>query len=284
MFFLKEVQDILEEKVREVVPLGPSTAKIVTESKIYFIKYIASGETPAFFKEARGLEVMGETGAIDVIRVMGVTSRFILLEYLGANSFEEKPFFQDFGTRLANMHRHTGEKWGFMEDNFLGAALQLNLNPKDLTWPEFFWQNRLYHRCHLGVECGMVDARLEKRIMGLRPVVEELLQTEESPSLLHGDLWSGNFLTNVRGEVCLIDPAVYYGHREAELAMCRLFGGFSQDFYGAYQKAFPLEQGWERRLPLYQLYHVLNHLNLFGKSYLEQVESIINMYCDANFD
>ena len=124
----------------------------------------------------------------------------------------------------------------------------------------------------------MIDGRLEERIIGLKPVVEDLLDTRERPSLLHGDLWSGNFLVNPEGKACLIDPAVYYGHREAELAMCRLFGGFSPHFYSAYQEAFPLEAGASRRLALYQLYHVLNHLNLFGRSYLGQVEGIVDSY------
>ena len=113
-------------------------------------------------------------------------------------------------------------------------------------------------------------------MLTLKAKVQELTTLEELPSLLHGDLWGGNYLVNSQEKVCLIDPAVYYGHREMELAMCKLFGGFSQDFYASYEKAFPLEKESEKRLPLYQLYHLLNHLNLFGGSYLHSVERIVN--------
>ncbi|MBF0239412.1 MAG: fructosamine kinase family protein, partial [SAR324 cluster bacterium] len=102
--------------------------------------------------------------------------------------------------------------------------------------------------------------------------------TDEPPSLLHGDLWSGNFLTDDSGEPCLIDPAVYYGHREADLAMTSLFGGFSNEFYQSYQETFPLIADYEYREPLYQLYHVMNHLNLFGSGYYGQALSILKFY------
>ena len=279
MFFMKEIQDILGEKIRQVVHRDSSRAKIIGERQIYFVKYASSGETEAFFKEARGLEAMRETGAIDVIGVLGVRARFLLLEYLEPRASGGKSFFQKFGTRLARMHRHTGKEWGFVEDNFLGSSPQINLNPERLSWEDFFWQKRLLYQCRLGVTRGMIGPELEKKILNLGPVVKGLLRTGERPSLLHGDLWSGNYLVNGEGEACLIDPAVYYGHREAELAMCRLFGGFSPDFYEGYEKEFPLEKDAVRRLPLYQLYHLLNHLNLFGKSYLGRVEGIVDLYC-----
>ena len=229
---------------------------------------------------------MRETSAIDVVKVYGVTNRFLLLEYLDSDVSRKRLFFQDFGIRLSRMHRHTGGgEWGFMEDNFLGETPQPNLNPEGLSWPDFFWQKRLFYQCRLGIERGVIDTKLEKRILALKSMVEDLMDIREPPSLLHGDLWSGNYLVNDEGEVCLIDPAVYYGHREAELAMCKLFGGFSPDFYEAYEKEFPLERGAGRRLPLYQLYHCLNHLNLFGESYWGQVEGCLEQICcDASCD
>ena len=250
MFFIQEIQDILKEKVQQVNHISSCTAKIIAEKGIYFIKYNPSEKTTAFFKEARGLEAIRKTRAIDVIRIFGVSSRFLLLEYLGSNPRPRNTFFRDFGTRLAKMHRHIGQDWGFTEDNFLGATPQPNLNPGQLSWPAFYWQKRLLYQCRLGVERGLIDGKLEKKILNLRPVIEDLLQTNESSSLLHGDLWSGNYLINSEGESCLIDPAVYYGHREAELAMCRLFGGFAPDFYCAYEQEFPLNKSVERRLPL----------------------------------
>ena len=278
MFFVEEIQDLLRKKVKQMVHLTSTSAKIATNEKTYFIKYNSSGETSAFLKEARGLEAMRKTRTIDVVQVWGVSLHFILLEYLAPNTPQKKTFFQDFGIRLAKMHQHTGQSWGFMEDNFLGASVQPNLNPTQLSWPTFFWQKRLLYQCQLGISREFIDKKLEKRILALQPIVEDLLQTQEQPSLLHGDLWNGNYLVNSQGKACLIDPAVYYGHREAELAMCRLFGGFSPDFYQAYERDFSLEKGAKQRLPLYQLYHVLNHLNLFGRSYLAQVEAIIDLY------
>ena len=109
-------------------------------------------------------------------------------------------------------------------------------------------------------------------------ILELLGQAVEPPSLLHGDLWGGNYIVDERGEACLIDPAVYYGHREADLAMTRLFGGFDRSFYAAYESVAPLAAGHEERLPLYQLYHVLNHFNLFGGGYHGQSRRILQRY------
>ena len=130
MFFIREVQDILEEKVREVVCSGDATARVFTNDGTYFIKYVSHGETEAFYKEARGLKALRETGAIDVIEVLGVSPRFLLLEYVESRGFGEKAFFQDFGARLARMHQCAGGEWGFVEDNFLGRTPQPNLNPR----------------------------------------------------------------------------------------------------------------------------------------------------------
>ena len=275
MFFIEEIQEILGEKVGRFVSKGSNLGTVVGEQSTYFIKYVPSGETEAFFKEARGLEAIRETGCIGVVRVLGVTAHFLLLEHLEGSGVGDEEFFRDFGTRLARMHRQASSQWGYEEDNFLGPNPQINLNPELLDWPSFFWQKRLLYQCQLGVECGLIDGPLEERILALEPVVMDTLQTTEQPSLLHGDLWSGNYMMDERGKVCLIDPAVYYGHREAELAMCRLFGGFSPHFYQAYEEEFPLPAKASERLPFYQLYHVLNHLNLFRGSYREDACSLI---------
>ena len=212
-----------------------------------------------------------------MVSVIHATEYFILLDFVESAS-PRRDFFSNFGVQLARMHRHTSLQCGFVEDNFLGVTLQPNLNPKGLPWATFFWEKRLLHRCRIGVQKGLIGKKLEKKILALRSITDNLLDITVPPSLLHGDLWNGNYLVNSEGEVCLIDPAVYYGHREAELAMCRLFGGFSPDFYTSYEREFPLEEGAERRLPLYQLYHLLNHLNLFGGSYLHSVEAVVNFY------
>ena len=164
----------------------------------------------------------------------------------------------------------------------LNSPLQGNwdegLDSSGAGWPAFFLERRLRFQVSLagsnghGPELERLLDRAENRICSL------LAGATEPPSLLHGDLWGGNFIVDNRGQACLIDPAVYFGHREADLAMTRLFGGFDASFYHAYQEALPLAQGHEERLAIYQLYHVLNHLNLFGGGYFEQGRRILQRY------
>ena len=217
---------------------------------------------------------MAKSKAIDVAKVVGVSQDFLLLDFVESHA-PRKDFFAHFSISLANMHRTSQDHCGFFEDNFLGATPQPNHNPQNLPWSRFFWEKRLLYQCQLGVKNALIPKGLEKEILQLKDTVVDLLTTDAPPSLLHGDLWSGNYLVNSRGKACLIDPACYYGHREAELAMCRLFGGFPPEFYHGYNEEYPLEKGVEKRLPLYQLYHVLNHLNLFGGHYLESVQRIV---------
>ena len=126
---------------------------------------------------------------------------------------------------------------------------------------------------------GLADEDLRKSFSRLESKISDILKdSQEQPSLLHGDLWSGNYMVDEHGNACIIDPAVYYGHREADLAMTRLFGGYSEDFYKSYNESFPLKDGWEYRENIYKLYHVLNHLNLFGKGYYSQALSLIRSY------
>jgi fructosamine-3-kinase len=172
-----------------------------------------------------------------------------------------------------------------MHDNFIGSTPQPNAplcgdwakaeDNEGTDWPGFFIKRRLRYQVDLAVRKGH-GAELSGLLdVAEGPINRLLSEAVESPSLLHGDLWSGNYMVDELGMPCLIDPAVYYGHREADLAMTRLFGGFEPAFYEAYMEAFPLAQGHEERLPVYQLYHLLNHLNLFGRSYLAQCMNIL---------
>jgi fructosamine-3-kinase len=200
----------------------------------------------------------------------------------------KRGFFEEFGRRFAALHRHRGRACGFPQDNFIGSTPQLN-QPLDgpwdgaaadngSGWPAFFLQRRLRFQARLaegrgdGGELLRLLDRAESRIAVL------LAGAIEPPVILHGDLWGGNYLVDERGEACLIDPAVYYGHREADLAMTRLFGGFDRAFYAAYEEALPLAAGHQERLPIYQLYHVLNHYNLFGGGYHDQSRRILRHY------
>ena len=192
-------------------------------------------------------------------------------------------FFEGFGRQFACLHRFRGLACGFDHDNYIGSTPQLNQPLPGATgdgsdWPGFFIERRLRFQARLALENGHGDT-LVRLLDDSESLLEDLLSCAvEAPCILHGDLWSGNYITDDAGEPCLIDPAAYFGHREADLAMTRLFGGFAPGFYAAYQEEFPLAEGHEERLPMYQLYHLLNHLNLFGSGYYAQSERILRHY------
>jgi fructosamine-3-kinase len=251
-----------------------------------FIKRLA-GAPGMFEKEAEGLRALAAANAIRVPQVLAVDEQTLVLELI-REAPRKRNFSESFGHNFAQLHQHRGRACGFPHDNFIGATQQRN-DPLDgpwenaadddgSSWPEFFLERRLRFQVRLaaarghGHELGQLLDRAEARIVTL------LSAATETPSILHGDLWSGNFIVDDRGEACLIDPAVYYGHREADLAMTRLFGGFEASFYQAYNEILPLAPGHEDRLPVYQLYHILNHLNLFGDGYYGQSKRILQYF------
>jgi fructosamine-3-kinase len=182
------------------------------------------------------------------------------------------------GRGLAAQHRTTAETFGLDHDNFCGSNAQINTPTDD--WVTFFGERRLGYQMELVRSRGRLPGRRGDRLENLIAQLGNWLPSHPPASLLHGDLWGGNWLVTAMGEPALIDPAVYYGHREADLAFTELFGGFPAAFYQAYQSAWPLDPGYEERKPLYNLYHLLNHLNLFGESYGGGVDSILQRYVD----
>lgn len=241
---------------------------LLTDGRRFFCK---SGEghaaLPGIFEaEAAGLDALRRAGVFRVPELVVASPDFLLLEAIVLRG-PGAGFFVDFGQKLARLHREArAEKFGFAQDNFLGASPQSN--GWRATWSEFWRDARLGPQLAMLRHQGIRDKELESlgdRLMDRLP--EWLSEVNEAPSLLHGDLWAGNFLSDEKGQPVLVDPAVYYGHREAELAMTRLFGGFSADFYQAYEEAWPLAPGAEERGKIYELYHLLNHYNLFGASY-----------------
>ncbi len=176
------------------------------------------------------------------------------------------------------MHRHQSEFFGFYEDNFIGTNPQINL-PQSSDWISFYFENRLLYQYKLAEKNGYVDNNFKNLFSKIEKRLHSILNgSQEAPSLIHGDLWGGNYIVGLNGEPVLIDPAVYYGHREAELAMTKLFGGFSELFYTSYDDTFPLLQGHEYRQGIYTLYHVLNHLNIFGQGYKPEAISLMKQY------
>jgi fructosamine-3-kinase len=185
-----------------------------------------------------------------------------------------KGFYQRFGRALAGLHRCTlGDHIGLDHENFLGSARQIN-TPRD-TWNEFVAAHRIGFQTRWAIDQGLAGAALQRDCEQIIDLMDDLLEgREDQTSLLHGDLWSGNYLCDREGDAVIIDPAIYYGCREAEFGMLRLFGSCPGDFYESYLDTFPLPAGWQRRVSVYVLYHLLNHLNLFGTGYRSQCQRL----------
>jgi protein-ribulosamine 3-kinase len=184
-------------------------------------------------------------------------------------------YWKDFAQKLAQLHKNTAPIFGLDHDNYIGSLPQSNRQTQ--KWTDFFISQRLEPLVTKAVASGLLDSQTAQRFDRLFSKLDQLIP-EEKPALLHGDLWSGNVMTDEHGEVCLIDPAVYYGHREVDLAFSTLFGAFHGEFYEAYNEAFPLEKGWKQRIDLFNLYPLLVHLILFGRSYYHQVISTLEKF------
>jgi fructosamine-3-kinase len=243
----------------------------------YFVKLNDASRLDMFEAEAEGLQELAGANALRVPlpichgRVNG--SAFLVLEYLNLGGGSAQSL-DKLGTGLAALHRATQQQFGWHRDNTIGSTPQINTPGDD--WVEFYRAHRLGYQLRLAAERGagrallrlgeQLMARLEVFFENYRPVA----------SLLHGDLWGGNFSATHSGEPVIFDPAVYYGDREADLAMTELFGGFGERFYAAYREAWPLDAGYRVRKTLYNLYHVLNHFNLFGGGYGSQAGRMID--------
>jgi protein-ribulosamine 3-kinase len=236
-----------------------------------------------FFKaETRGLDLLRQAkGGPRIPKPLGLEpgpcARFFIMEYVEESSPTEEFDFQ-FAQALANMHRSTRDTHGLDHDNYIGSTEQKNTQEKNGL--KFFRDHRIRFQQELARTSGKLPQPLDKRLDTLCDRLESLMDTSgEQPALLHGDLWSGNYFQAKSDQrPCIFDPAVYYGLRESDLAMTQLFGSLPRSFYQAYHEAFPLNPGFEERRDIYNLYHMLNHLNLFGSSYLSSVESIVNRF------
>ena len=277
----QKIEEILNEKIVSNSAIGGGSianSQIVQtgSGEKYFVK--SYGSNASILKnEANGLNELAKSTLIRIPKVIAMTDDFLLLEYI-ETGMRVNNFSELFGQQFAKMHRITSEKFGFYENNFIGSTPQINVPEKE-SWLEFFWEDRLLFQFKLAERNGYVNSEFRSLYQKLEGVIPSILSgTEEEPTLLHGDLWSGNYMVDENGNPVLIDPAVYYGHREADLAMTRMFGGFDSKFYSSYNEEFPLPEDWEYRVNLYMLYHVMNHLNLFGTGYYSQFISIIKNY------
>ena len=239
-----------------------------------FAKSNPSAPPDLFEREAEGLRALAAPGALRVPRdpVAGRADGTAFLVMEAVPTGRPKPgFFEVFGRGFARLHRETvhdgAAPFGFPHDNYIGSTPQPN--GWAASWVDFFRERRLGYQLRLARDNGLSGPELDHLGDRLVDRLDEWIDLPEEPAcLLHGDLWSGNYMSDDAGEPVLIDPAAYYGHREADLAMTELFGGFDQSFYDAYDEAWPLPPGSPERREIYKLYHLLNHLNLFGRGYL----------------
>jgi len=253
----------------------------LTNGQRVFMKQNPSPPTDFFLSETRGLKLLSQVkNGPRIPKPLAVQSvsrpTFILLEYIESSS-EDENFAEKLALSLAELHRMSQEHYGLDHDNYIGSTPQKNALEKDGI--VFFRDQRIDFQRQLARRSGLLPVTIDKEIDSLCDELGKFLNISgEKPALLHGDLWSGNYFPDSEGKPCIFDPAVYYGLREADLAMTELFGRLPQKFYDVYQEVFPMNPGYEERKDLYNLYHLLNHLNIFGSSYLSSVQQIVKRY------
>ena len=265
----------------------------LSNGNLLFMKSNEKSKVDFFVKEAHNIKAIAKTNTIATPKILGfgtedgeeVGYSFLLLDFVELGNLDAN-FWENFAENLGNMHKSTteafiskedlgeGKIFGFYEDNYIGKTKQIN-SPKK-TWVDFFRENRLAPQFKMAEKYFSTED--SKLIDKLLDNLADFLIEPRSPSLLHGDLWAGNVMCDTKTQAMLIDPACYVGHPEADIAMTELFGGFSDRFYAAYKNTGLLQPQYEERRDLYNLYHLLNHLNMFGESYLPAVKSILEKY------
>jgi protein-ribulosamine 3-kinase len=250
--------------------------RVKTGSGTWFAKYNSADRYPGMFeKEALGLDLLHNAREVYTPAVIGCENAhgqsMLVLEYV-ESARENATYWHDFGTSLAHLHKHIGERFGLDHDNYIGSLEQFN-DFHD-RWIDFFVNQRLEVQIKMARNQGLIDNGTVKRFEKLYHHLSDFFP-EEKPSLIHGDLWSGNYMTNSRGEACIIDPAVYYGHRLMDIGMSKLFGGFAPQFYESYNNEFPMENNWRQAVEIANLYPLMVHVNLFGGGYLGGVMEVL---------
>ena len=261
--------------IKKITPIAggdiSKTFKVLCEPKPYFLKLHRPSMYAMLQSEARSLEALGKTGTLRIPLPIAHgqigNHCYLLLEFL---ELHRSGPGAALGRRLARLHRHTENYYGWFEDNWIGTTSQPNTKCTD--WVSFWRRRRLAHQLRLAKHNCAPHTLLEYGEHLLCDMDKLFDNYSPESSLLHGDLWSGNFAFDAKATPVVYDPACYYGDRETDLAMTELFGGFSREFYSAYMEAYPLDGGYRVRKDFYNLYHVLNHFNLFGGSYAMQAE------------
>ena len=266
--------------IDKVVPVSGGsineTYGLLTKKGQFFLKMNNKHSFPKMFElERNGLTKLKESTSLHVPQTFAIDEfedySFLLMEYI-RSSTPSYDFWEDFAVGLAELHRSSSGSFGLDENNYNGSLIQVN--SKKESWTDFFVENRLMVQEKLAVESGLIDKEISSMLSKLYKKMEEIFPKED-PSLLHGDLWSGNFMVNTNGKASIIDPAIYYGNREMDIAMTHLFGGFDKRFYNTYNEVYSLKEGWLQRIDICNLYPLMVHVNLFGASYAERLRNIL---------
>ncbi len=253
--------------------------RVETNNGPLFLKLNRSAPDDFFEMEAEGLRVLKSAGSglripevIAAERPSDNRPAFLLMEYIetgrSGDSF-------DFGEKLADLHKNGANLFGLDHNNYIGSLPQSNR--QHYKWSDFFHEERILPQLQMAIDSGRMSRNAISQWNSLAKRLDDLLPFAD-PSLIHGDLWGGNYLFDTTGSAVLIDPAVYYGHPEMDLAFSKMFGGFSADFYEGYWSVTPPEPGFEERVPIYNLYPLLVHVNLFGGHYVSQAEGVLGRF------
>lgn len=280
-----EIADKLNASVESVSQVSGGSineaAKLVIENGgPAFLKWNRTADPDMFEKEVTGLKLLrdADTGLrVPEVLLQGTlkeSTGYLLLEFI-EDGRPGNQSARNFGEQLAALHEHRGESFGLDEDNYIGRLPQSNNRHND--WVNFFIDERMEPQLQMALESGKFRSSITGTFNNMYRKLEEIFPADR-PSLLHGDLWGGNYFYDTEGTAVIYDPAVYYGHREIELAFTHLFGGFSSAFYEAYDSVLPREPGFKQRKDIYNLYPLLVHANLFGGSYARQVEGIVKQF------
>lgn len=290
MAITKEIiQGIIDETIAgqpEVIGISTvsggcihNAQKVITSKGNYFIKVNHDSDLNMFETEYSGLEMLAKANEIDVPKPVACgkyqNQSYLVLGFIDGHH-RKNDFWKDFGRSLAYLHKnHQNSQFGLDHNNYIGRLDQYNDFHDE--WVKFFIDQRLEVQIKLAYDNALIDISYLERFRQFYKELPNLLP-EEPPSLLHGDLWSGNFMTGSEGQPVIIDPAVYYGNREIELSFTQMFGGFDRLFYEYYSETFPLAPGFDNRVDIYNIYPHLVHVNMFGTSYLGGVTNVLRKF------
>lgn len=252
---------------------------VETDQTQYFVKHNKNVPSHFFEIEAKGLQIIRETNTVRVPEVFhfdkpsNEEKAFLVMEWIEPNTASSP---EKFGQQLASMHHHSAHQFGYGQPTFVGQLSQ----PNDWcdTWTDYYSRFRLKKQMKIGVAKGTIRSERQQRLENLISRITDYVPQQPKPSLLHGDLWGGNWMTSMQGDPVLVDPSILYGDHAFELAFTELFGGFPPSFYEQYENHFPLPDYYEETKPIYQLFYLLVHLNIFGESYGTPVDRILKRF------